>query len=431
MILSPFCLSKLRNLSSPLIITELINSDSCSTDELTFSIIFSNPPSESFTEEPKVVLYSNKNGYVNSTCETTIIDSSLKCSFDGAIKSEDDFYFVNMTIPEYTYISNIPSTSIIRKSNTIIEPEALSSAPIYLSEPYTININTTEIYYKEEDNYIKIPCSSKNDAEIECVLSQQFDLSTLKDNQIQLYYRNQCALFKDLGTPLSVYSVKLPETVYVNINEDKTTKHDLLIDVSTKTLEGITLINTKNSSEANINCEKTTTDTLFKCSFSLKDLGEEESTYTISMTFGEEKYEPTTIVVSLYDQKKIEIISSDRQIYQNTSPTSDPLIFKFLFTQDIGTEIVDEPGYAVRDVKMESNSLKSHCEPCTIEVKTVSCTYYSPENATVTFSYKNSIGDYQKLGTVTIGNGSPIYYESSVNNKINKLLFVLVSLFFL
>ena len=82
LILSPFCLSKLRNLSSPVIITELVNSNPCTTFDKTFSIIFSNPPSESFTEKPKVVLYSNKNGYLNATCKTTINEFSLECEIE-------------------------------------------------------------------------------------------------------------------------------------------------------------------------------------------------------------------------------------------------------------------------------------------------------------------------------------------------------------
>ena len=156
--------------------------------------------------------------------------------------------------------------------------------------------------------------------------------------------------------------------------------------------------------------------------------------YSYTLSFGDDtgiKYETSKIVIYLYDENNLEIITGDQQKTDViTTATTEPLNFNFIFTKEIGTEIKDEPGYPIREIKMESNSLRSTIDPCTITEKTVSCTYYSPENATLTFSYKNSIGNYQKIGTVAVGSGSPIYFDSSSYVKKNILfLFVFILIF--
>lgn len=217
---TPLCLGRLRNLEEPLIITGLKNSEDCRTSDRTFSIEFSKAPSKDFEQNPTVVLRSLKKGYVNATCGVQLTNTLLSCKFDDEI-TEDDYYFVNITIPGYTYISNIPSNSLIRKSNSSIIIGGLSEElTIFLSEPHIISINTNEIYYEHDSIYYRIPCTTTDDNKAECVLSQQFDLSTLKDNKMKLYYRNHCGNIVMIDNiDFSVYKVNIPDTIYVNLNE--------------------------------------------------------------------------------------------------------------------------------------------------------------------------------------------------------------------
>lgn len=445
---TPLCLGRFRNLEETLIITELTNSE-CGTIDNNFFIRFSNAPSKEFEQNPTVVLHSIKNGYLNATCATTMVEvenTLLSCTFDDTITEGDDYYFVNMTIPGYTYISNIPSYNLIRKSNSHISIGNLTNElTIFLSEPHIITIGTTEIYYEQDSIYYRIPCTSLNSEQVQCVLSQEFDLSTLTDNKMKLYYRDRCGdivtIKESIEFEFSVYKINIPETIYVNLNEDNKTEHDLFIEVSTKSLDSITLKKQDGQDKQDeengqddiaIKCEKTSNEIIFKCPFTLEQLStEKESSYTLSFQVDDSTtYETSKIVVSLFDENNLEIITDKQQKSDTiTTATTEPLNFNFAFTKDIGTEIKDEPGYPIREIKMESNSLKSSIESCTIiiEEKAVNCTYYSPENATLTFSYKNSIGNYQKIGSVTVGSGSPFYYDSSNYSKINILfLFVFI-----
>lgn len=450
---TPLCLGRFRNLEETLIITGLVSEcGKYDTIDNTFSIQFSNAPSKEFEQSPTVVLHSIKNGYLNATCATTMVEvenTLLPCTFDDTITEGDDYYFVNMTIPGYTYISNIPSYNLIRTSNSHISIGVLpNELTIFLSEPHIITIGTTEIYYEQDSIYYRIPCTSLNSEQVQCVLSQEFDLSTLTDNKMKLYYRNSCGniatIEESVEFEFSVYKINIPETIYVNLNEDNKTEHDLFIEVSTKSLDSITLKKQDGQDKQDeengqddiaIKCEETSNEIIFKCPFTLEKLStEKESSYTLSFQVDDSTtYETSKIVVSLFDENNLEIITDKQQKSDTiTTATTEPLNFNFAFTKDIGTEIKDEPGYPIREIKMESNSLKSSIESCTIiiEEKAVNCTYYSPENATLTFSYKNSIGNYQKIGSVTVGSGSPFYYDSSNYSKINILfLFVFIILF--
>ena len=422
----------LRSLEEPLIITGIRNTDKCGKEDNSFEIEFLKIPTENaltFETQPTMFLHSNKNGDVKATCEDKTTGTFLECTFNDDITYEDDFYFVNMTIPGYTYISNIPSLDLVRKSDTIINnPGTISFKRIYLSETFELPINTNDIYYEYNSMHIKMPCSSNNSGSTECVLSEQFDLSILEENnKIQLSYRNSCGKFINLTPQFEVYKIKIGDPLYINLSEDPKTVHEITIEVSTNSLNSITL----SAKIGEIQCNNSK-QSVFTCPVTLEELKVSTSeTFVASIEINSEEaetYETKSPIVVVYDTESIDL-STEKQNYTIDTPTNDSLKYKYTFKNKI-YEIKDIPGNKVREIKLESNSVLSYIDKCTIDEtdKTiVECTYYAPENSTNNFYYKNAIGEYSLLGNVTVGSGSPIYYDSSSYRKINILfLFVFI-----
>lgn len=438
---------ELRALDEPLIITGIRNKvtqgSSCIKSDKTFEIEFLKIPSGSslnFDAPPTMLLHSNKNGDVKATCDESTTGTILNCKFneDVVIAYEDDFYFVNMTIPGYTYISNIPSLDLVRRSETSINnPGTISLKRIYLSETFELPINTNDIYYEYNSMHIKIPCSSNNSGSTECVLSEQFDLSILEENnKIQLSYRDSCGKFTNLTSTFEVYKVKIRDPLYINLSEDPKTVHEITIEVSTNSLESIILIPNSQNSQDNpeILCANSK-QSVFTCPVTLEELKVSTSVaFVASIEINSEEaetYETKSPIVVVYDTESIDL-STEKQNYTIDTPTNDSLKYKYTFKNEID-KIQDIPGNKVREIKLESNSVLSYIDKCTIDETDntiVECTYYAPENSTNTFYYKNAIGEYSLLGNVTVGSGSPIYFDSSSYVKKNILfLFVFILIF--
>lgn len=439
MIISLFWISlslfgELRALEEPLIITGIRNKvtqdSSCKKRDKTFEIEFLKIPTENaltFETQPTMFLHSNKNGDVKATCEDILDSTILECTFNDDITYEDDFYFVNMTIPGYTYISNIPSLDLVRRSDTSISVGTIALKCIYLSEAFELPINTNDIYYEYNDMHIKIPCTTNNPELTECVLSEQFDLSILEDNTIQLSYRDSCGEFKKLSPKPEVYKIKIGDPLYINLSEDPKTVHEITIEVSTNSLESIHL----SAKIGEIPCANSK-QSVFTCSVTLELLETKPlANFIASININSETYKTKFPIVVVYDTESIDL-STEKQNYTIDTPTNDSLQYNYTF-KNVINEIKDIPGNKVREIKLESNSVLSYIDECTIDDTNkalVKCTYYAPENSTNNFYYKNAIGEFSLLGNVTVGSGSPIYYDSSSYSKINILfLFVFILIF--
>lgn len=410
----------LRTLESNIIINDLAFDESCENSPISIKLILSNIPNEFNIEESELNLQSTS-GTIATSNSCSVEDNAIKCSVN--VSSGTQYSFKNFTSKGYTYTSNIPSTSIVQLSTSYDDidnyPELFikgKSFELSLTTP-TSNI-APPLFFKINNNYIQIPCSSVVDSKITCSLPL---LDITITNPIEIYKREACGQF----STNTVKSVSIDNTFsfsgsqYINVELAQDYYYTVQLGSVVNTIDQIKLKATE-SLNLSLHCLPLS-NTMYNCTIS-KEVIISDNIGNYYLYF-DDKLLMKDAAVILYKSKGVPQTEINKGELSLTEKNSITINF---------THVTDSTFKDDIKITIQSNSLlaENNCsltkEGSNLDLL-YECTLTTPENCTVSYYYLNSTNGLNKIGDLLVGNGMP-YYDSSRFIRLCKISFLTVSL---
>ena len=420
----------LRALDTTIIINDISLMD-CSSSQNTIKLSVSTfPDGNALTGTDGYLISSSGSIAQLTTCSKETDDTSvyyIKCSV--ALSTTEQYSFKNFTSNGYQYISNIPSTSIIQKSVTYLEPD-YNSFPnqVIQGQSFELSVSGTGrvpiLFFNISNNYIQISCTSGVDnTHIKCTVPSSFDLTeTIKSF---LFERDNCGQINKIDSanvPIQIESFTFSGEKYINIEIIPDNLYTIYLGTITNDIEDIAIKDSNKKPENDlhlINCTQIAIK-YYQCLIEIPTtLGEEEKERKYSVYQGDTMLVEEAIV--LFKSVTIPLPEITSETFSLTRKNT----INFKFTK---VEIS-----FIQDIKMISNSLTAQntCDRTDNDDSVLfDCSFTTTENCTVSYYYINSTNGLNKLGDdLVIGSGNP-YYDSSmfINRYYNLLSIVIIVL---